>query len=75
VDIYVDGDKLIWNGFSEGIVGDDNRNALRCKHLTLERLKQPLQTQVSLSTEELDSFNFEPGVHIFISLRDFKVQQ
>jgi hypothetical protein len=25
VDIYVDGDKLIWNGFTEGFTGDDSR--------------------------------------------------
>jgi len=25
VDIYVDGDKLIFNGFTEGFVGDDSR--------------------------------------------------
>jgi len=25
VDIHVDGDKLIWNGFTEGFTGDDNR--------------------------------------------------
>jgi hypothetical protein len=36
-------------------------------------LKQPLQTQVSLSTAELDEFHFEEGVHIQIALRDFKV--
>jgi hypothetical protein len=38
-----------------------------------EMLKQPLQTQVSLSTAELDEFHFEEGVHIQIALRDFKV--
>src|SRR5437879_4417849 len=25
LDIYLDGDKLIWNGFTEGFIGDDNR--------------------------------------------------
>ena len=25
VDIYVERDKLIWNGFTEGFTGDDNR--------------------------------------------------
>jgi Rad9 len=39
----------------------------------IELLKQPLQTQVSLSTMELDDYHFEEGVHIHIPLRDFKV--
>src|SRR5277367_2857587 len=38
-----------------------------------EMLKQPLQTQVTLSTAELDDFHFEQGSHIHIPLRDFKV--
>ena len=38
-----------------------------------DMLKQPLQTQVSLSTSELDDFHFEPGSHIHLPLRDFKV--
>jgi len=38
-----------------------------------ELLKQPLQTQISLSTDELDDFNLQEGVHILLSLRDFKV--
>jgi hypothetical protein len=25
VDIYAEGDKLIWNGFREGFTGDDSR--------------------------------------------------
>ena len=36
-------------------------------------LKQPLQTQVSLSTGELDGYRLDEGIHIHISLRDFKV--
>jgi len=38
-----------------------------------EMLKQPLQTQVSLSTAELDDFHFEQGSHIHIPFCDFKV--
>jgi hypothetical protein len=38
-----------------------------------ELLKQPLQTQVSLSTGELDDFNFHERVHILLALRDLKV--
>lgn len=39
----------------------------------IELLKQPLQTQVSLSTGELDDYNFHERVHILLALRDLKV--
>jgi Rad9 len=29
LDIYVEGDKLIWNGFTEGVVTSDKRMSLR----------------------------------------------
>jgi len=73
VDIYVDGDKLIWNGFTEGFTGDDSRMGLSLYSLITELLKQPLQTQVSLSTGELDDHQLHEGVHILLSVRDFKV--
>ena len=39
----------------------------------VELLKQPLQTQVSLSTGELDDYNFHERVHILLAIRDLKV--
>lgn len=36
-------------------------------------MKQPLQTEVTLSTGELEDYHFEQGVHIHLTLRDFKV--
>jgi hypothetical protein len=76
VDLYVDGDKLIFNGFTEGFTGEDNRIP-RLPSLVgiliLELLKQPLQTQVSLSTGELEDFQFQERTHILLPLRDFKV--
>jgi hypothetical protein len=46
-----------------------------CRILILELLKQPLQTQVSLSTGELEDFQFQERTHILLPLRDFKVLQ
>jgi len=77
VDIYVDGDKLIFNGFTEGFSGEDNRISLKSvveRVLILELLKQPLQTQVCLSTGELEDFQFQEGTHILLPLRDLKVR-
>ena len=84
VDIYVDGDKLIFNGFTEGFTGDDSRihphphspslvPAFLKTLVDEELLKQPLQTQVSLSTGELDDFRFQERTHILLPLRDLKV--
>lgn len=76
VDIYVDGDKLIFNGFTEGFTGEDSRISLKPvikRVLILELLKQPLQTQVSLSTGELEDFQFQERTHILLPLRDLKV--
>lgn len=73
VDIYVEGDKLILNGFTEGFTGDDSRMCYFITFLILELLKQPLQTQVSLSTGELDDYSFHERVHILLTLRDLKV--
>ena len=83
MDIYVDGDKLIFNGFTEGFTGDDSRihpnpppSLVPACLKTLvdeELLKQPLQTQVSLSTGELDDFRFQERTHILLPLRDLKV--
>jgi len=82
VDIYVDGDKLIFNGFTEGFTGDDSRihpnppslvTAFLKTLVDEELLKQPLQTQVSLSTGELDDFRFQERTHILLPLRDLKV--
>jgi cell cycle checkpoint control protein RAD9A len=72
IDIYADEDRLIWNGYTEGFIGDENRNFTTFR-VNKETLKQPLQTQVSLSTAELEEFQLERVVHIHISLRDFKV--
>jgi len=73
LDIYSERDRLIWNGFTEGFTGDDARTVFIFALLTKDLLKQPLQTQVSLSTTELDDFKFETDVHVVLTLRDFKV--
>jgi len=38
----------------------------------LEILKQPLQTSVSFDTADFDTFGAEDGVHVAVSLKDFK---
>lgn len=37
-----------------------------------EILKHPLVTAVAVSTSDLEDFNVEPGLHIVISVKDFK---
>jgi len=40
--------------------------------MIVEILKQPLETSVSIHTDEFESFNFDPNVHVVISVKDFR---
>lgn len=41
-------------------------------YIKIEVLKQPLQTAVSLSTADFDTFNVQEKMHIIVSVKDFK---
>src|SRR5690606_37695887 len=60
LDISVQDDRATFTSFTEKLVDGS------------EVLKAPLHTSVSLSTVEFDEFSVEEGLHLSISVKDFR---
>ncbi|CUS12323.1 unnamed protein product [Tuber aestivum] len=66
LDISSENGRAAFTSFTEKLV--DGKVWL----MGLEILKQPLQTSVSFDTADFDTFGAEDGVHVAVSLKDFK---
>ncbi|GME28296.1 Rad9 [Neofusicoccum parvum] len=78
LDIYAEDGRVTYTSFTEKISnGKGNNSAPRhfSQHYSnhpIEILKQPLQTAVSLSTADFETFAAAEQMHLVVSVKDFK---
>ncbi|KAK3114175.1 hypothetical protein LTR53_007754 [Teratosphaeriaceae sp. CCFEE 6253] len=60
LDLLAQNDKAVFTSFTEKVA------------TPTETLKQPLETAISLYTEDFDDFHMQQDMHIVISVKDFK---
>ena len=76
LDILAQEGKAVFTSFTEKI--QDGKGTQRkspivtVTDLLAEVLKQPLETAISIHTEDFEDFHMQEGMHIVISVKDFK---
>ncbi|KAI9844289.1 MAG: hypothetical protein M1837_005699 [Sclerophora amabilis] len=83
LDMYSENGRVIFTSYTDKIVHQNGRKVgfieilafesmLMAPSLSLEILKQPLQTSIAVDTMEFEEFAVEEKLHIAISVKDFK---